>query len=417
MCTTYLAYRIITELEQQGLAELLDYPWLIRLNPNIPAKTRGNGAVALHLRCKSNINKIKEIIIDKIEQLAVLEDEQTHPGVVFLEGNIPRELHEFYWKAVREVVSIEDAIRLCEQLGIEYYCWKLGRGIIGALAAVGAVLDDWTYELLVYRALKDGKRPRRISPLSVYRMDAATFPQTFDNIDYEHGTVLIAPRGPDPVLCGIRGEEPEVLQQAFALLEFHEPVEGWIIFRTNQATDHHLVRKQIKDVRQYDNVILVGRVASWPRVLPGGHVLFELEDGTGKIACIAYRETGKKFRKIVQALGPGDIVEVYGSVASYPGTVNLEKLKVLRLAKIYKEQNPRCPKCGARMHSLGKNKGFKCRNCGYTAKLEKERIELQREIAEGFYDVAPDARRHISKPVLRFGREKWLEHRRSTCSS
>ena len=42
MCTTFLAYVIVDGLLARGAA-FLDYPRLVRLNPNIPWKTRGNG--------------------------------------------------------------------------------------------------------------------------------------------------------------------------------------------------------------------------------------------------------------------------------------------------------------------------------------------------------------------------------------
>ena len=46
MCTTFLAYKIVEYLKKEH-TEFLDYPYLIRFNPNIPWKTRGNGAVAI----------------------------------------------------------------------------------------------------------------------------------------------------------------------------------------------------------------------------------------------------------------------------------------------------------------------------------------------------------------------------------
>ena len=49
MCTTFLAYKIVDLLKKQE-TEFLDFPKLIRFNPNIPWKTRGNGAVSLKLR-------------------------------------------------------------------------------------------------------------------------------------------------------------------------------------------------------------------------------------------------------------------------------------------------------------------------------------------------------------------------------
>ena len=43
-CTTWLATEIIRELQE---FDLIGHPRLVRLNPNVPWKTRGNGAVAL----------------------------------------------------------------------------------------------------------------------------------------------------------------------------------------------------------------------------------------------------------------------------------------------------------------------------------------------------------------------------------
>ncbi|MFO1535851.1 MAG: hypothetical protein ABR586_09320, partial [Thermoplasmatota archaeon] len=45
-CTTHLAFRVLLELPRLALAGL---PRLVRLNPNVPWKTRGNGAVVLPL--------------------------------------------------------------------------------------------------------------------------------------------------------------------------------------------------------------------------------------------------------------------------------------------------------------------------------------------------------------------------------
>src|SRR5581483_2560409 len=48
-CTTHLGFKVAEHLKKMGV-ELVDYPLLIRLNPNIPWKTRGNGAVCLRLK-------------------------------------------------------------------------------------------------------------------------------------------------------------------------------------------------------------------------------------------------------------------------------------------------------------------------------------------------------------------------------
>src|SRR2546427_234208 len=45
MCTTFLATEIVRDLTADF--DLIGYPRLVRLNPNIPWKTRGNGAICL----------------------------------------------------------------------------------------------------------------------------------------------------------------------------------------------------------------------------------------------------------------------------------------------------------------------------------------------------------------------------------
>ncbi|MEK6851015.1 MAG: DNA-binding protein, partial [Candidatus Thermoplasmatota archaeon] len=46
LCTTWLATEFVREFRDW---DLLGYPRLVRLNPNVPWKTRGNGAICLRL--------------------------------------------------------------------------------------------------------------------------------------------------------------------------------------------------------------------------------------------------------------------------------------------------------------------------------------------------------------------------------
>ena len=52
-CTTHFASLLVEELDKI-VEKWLDYPNLIRLNPNIPYRTRGNGAVALRFTVDSS---------------------------------------------------------------------------------------------------------------------------------------------------------------------------------------------------------------------------------------------------------------------------------------------------------------------------------------------------------------------------
>ena len=52
------------------------------------------------------------------------------------------------------------------------------------------------------------------------------------------------------------------------------------------------------------------------------------------------------------------------------------------------------------MESEGKEKGFRCKRCKTKAK-EKVRVEIERDVELGYYEVPPCARRHLSKPLIR----------------
>ena len=120
--------------------------------------------------------------------------------------------------------------------------------------------------------------------------------------------------------------------------------------------------------------------------------------------CAAFEPT-KEFRHTVRKLVAGDVVTVSGSVKS--GTLNLEKLYVNQTAAVFELGNPVCPSCGKRMKSAGVGQGFRCRKC--RTKLtnttagdgENARVEVEREIGEGWYEVPPCARRHLAKPLVR----------------
>ena len=84
MCTTYITCVIISKLKDCGF-NITEYPLLIRLNPFVRFKTRGNGATSFKLELKSlkEVNEVKKIVLENVQELSVLEDDRTNPGVVF----------------------------------------------------------------------------------------------------------------------------------------------------------------------------------------------------------------------------------------------------------------------------------------------------------------------------------------------
>jgi tRNA(Ile2)-agmatinylcytidine synthase len=397
MCTTYLAAVLAERLSPFGIH---GYPRLIRLNPNIKYKTRGNAALCLVLE-NGPVEEVEKAVVGAVEEYARFEAEDTNPGIVIHQGSVPDEVKAFALRVVRDVVEIEDAALLAERCGMRVRRFKNGRGIIGALAAIGLDLYDHTYELLAYRMPENYDKPRQLDNESVYRMDAATYPDTWDNVDMRNKVIVFSPHTPDPVLYGIRGNDPDVLLKAQKMLE-SEAVERSQIFITNQGTDMHLLKANISETRNDRSYILRGFVFLEPHAIEGGHVFFEIEQTGVSIECAAFEPT-KNFREVVKKLVKGDEVRVYGSVKD--DTVNLEKLEVIKLAEQYKKMPPKCPACGRSMESVGKDKGYRCRKCG-TRRASPVYEKINRDLELGLYEVPPSARRHLARQIIRI-KEPW----------
>jgi len=280
------------------------------------------------------------------------------------------------------------------------------------LAAVGETLtDDHTYELIAYRTPKNRGTPRRIDAASVVKMNEKTKPLTFNNVDPESGRILITPHGPDPILYGIRGETATAVKRAHKMVRTDEPVERWTIFRTNHGTDAHLRQvASIDEIHPFNPVIVKGVVSKAPSIIPRRHVVFAINDETGQVDCAAYEPTGE-LRKTAQQLLVGDAIEAQGGVRSAsrkrPMTVNLEKVKILKLAPKISLQNPVCSHCGKRMKSMGTGQGFRCPKCGFrSAELKKSIVEKDRGLMKRLYVTSPRSQRHLTKPLSRYGLEK-----------
>jgi len=412
-CTTYVAALLVEKLQKLNV-NFIDYPNLIRLNPNVPWKTRGNAALCLRIQYNENVeDKIKETAISTVEEHADLKFKGTDPGIVFFKKAKPtKEVKIFAKNAITGIVSLKEALKLLKKFEAEALGFKMCRGIIGGLAAVGeAFQGDHTYEILAYRVPENYGLKRRVDEASIFEMDRVTAPYTFNNVDPEKGRIIITPRGPDPILFGIRGETPEIVKKAFEMVKPLEPVERWVIFRTNQGTDAHLKRfEKLSEIKPYHPVVARGTLAANPKIIPRRHVIFSLKDESAQVDCAAYEPTGV-LRNVARKLIVGDYVEVYGGVRApsqnRPLTINLEKIRLLKLAPKIVYHNPICPKCGKRLKSMGKNKGFRCEKCGlrYTD-LGKVEVKVKREIRKGLYITSTRSQRHLTKPFRRYGMEK-----------
>ncbi|WP_128476805.1 tRNA(Ile)(2)-agmatinylcytidine synthase [Halorussus pelagicus] len=419
MCTTYLAAEIADRVSAEAAVER---SLLVRLNPAVEHKTRGNAALAVHT--DADPETAFEIAREEVAAVAETDDPRTNPGLVVAPESpeeVPDSVAEFACEAVRDRLAVADAEELIETAGYRSAGWKVGRGKIGALAAVGAwaafgggddarpatdegdsggvARADWTYECISYRDPERVGTPREVDAESVFDAATAAYPAAWDTVDRETGELVCVPHTPGPILHGIRGDDPETVREVAEAIE-SEPVSHRALFVTNQGTDAHLRDGAIGEVEDGRAYRVEGTVADAPETRRGGHVFFELADpeSDAEIRCAAFEPT-KRFRDRVRALRPGDRIAACGEVSD--GTLKLEKFAVRELNRT-ELATPDCPDCGRSMKSAGTGQGYRCRDCKTSADGKVE-CEVERELAVGWYEVPPEARRHIAKPLIRGG--------------
>ncbi|QKY20693.1 DUF1743 domain-containing protein [Halolamina sp. CBA1230] len=403
MCTTYLAARIAERIAAAGGS--IDERLLIRLNPAVERKTRGNAALAIHTDLDAD--HAAEIAREELEPLAETDDPRTSPGLVVADcdpDEVPAAVTAFARNAVREFHDLDDALALADDTGFETAGWTGGHGRIGALAAVGAAgaFDEWTYELIAYREFDRCGTPREVDEASLFAAAEDAYPAAWDTVDRVEDEAVCVPSAPGPILYGIRGDDPEALREVAGGID-SEPVERTALFRTNQGTDAHLRAADVADLTALDDggayrVDCV--VAGEPETREGGHVFVPIRGVESRLTIDAAAfEPTKRFRHRVRALRPGDELTVCGEVSS--GTLKLEKFAVRGLDRTAL-RNPKCPDCETTMSSAGRNQGYRCRDCGTSAPGKVE-TEVDRDLERGWYEVPPCARRHVAKPLVRGG--------------
>jgi tRNA(Ile2)-agmatinylcytidine synthase len=420
MCTSYAAHRIAERIACAGGA--VDRVVLVRLNPAVEHKTRGNAALAVH--ADVGVETALSAAVAVVTEGARVGDPNTHPGVVAAPddpADVPDAVADFAREAVRDHHAIDDAAAIAGRAGYETETWGNGRGRIGALAAVGAWRafggrgGDWTYEQIVYRERARRGTPRDVDVDSVFAAADRHYPHAWDTVDRVEGETVCVPHTPGPILYGIRGEDPETVRAAAADIE-SEPIAAVRTFVTNQGTDAHLRDASIPAVEEARSYRVTGTVVDPPRTREGGHVFFvvaEFDTGTDpdpgtiraveipderRLRCVAFEPT-KRFRDRVGNLRVGDRITVCGELGE--GTLKLEKFAVWD-PRTFELATPDCPDCGRSMESAGADQGYRCRDCSTTAP-GKVRRPVERDLTVGWYEVPPCARRHLARPLVRGG--------------
>lgn len=414
MCTTYLAFRLVDSLRKDRDVSFVDYPRLVRFNPNIPWKTRGNGAVGLCIRVygkdkgslEAKLDSLKKLVRRMVKKYSDTEN-GANPGLVFYQNErIPAEFQELSKSSLWQLVSRSSVKRFVKKHNIESYYHGNGQGLVGALGVIGYSFADHTLELLRYRTKKMFGKKRNIPTDIVKRMQEKTWPHTFNSYDSKKHRIMIAPHGPDPVLYGIRGEDAGTLVSASKMVNPKESDAGYMIFKTNQGTGAHLENQlDVNSMKPYMSGYVVGMVSTIPQIRTGRHVFFSVTSGGKEIPCAVYRETG--LATVALELVIGDVIRVGGGIRKAskknPHTLNVEYIFTERLKEIKKQTNPLCVSCNKRMKSKGKNQGFECVKCKKKAPAKTDFVQTRRLVEKQLYMPATSAHRHLTRPPQRIG--------------
>ena len=342
-CTTWVLTELLALAREEEI-DLLGEPRLVRLNPNIPWKTRGNAALSARFgRGEEPRRRLGEIdgkaiwsfragrslrlrdaarfrtaAWERVLAGSRLDDPGTDPAMVAADRRLPASL---YWRAVREVVPVDAVRSLLKAQGVWWRTHGSSRGLVGASASIAWPGHHPTWELSSYRGEARIGRSRRIDVESV-RAAARHYPALFLCHDARTRRLLVAPHTACPVLYGLRAPQPGPLFRARRLVR-SEPIDRWVLFRTNQATGDHLDWRTAEAIGPYRSARVRATVSSGPEVLAGGHVrLSLLGDDGGSLACLAFEPT-KTLPRVAASLVPGDLVIVWGSRQADP-TFRLE---------------------------------------------------------------------------------------------
>jgi len=376
-CTTKSAHDLIQRLPPyvrvQGLR-------LVRLWPFAPGRTRGNAAVAMELHCDDVSALLTHLNREWEEHLQPLKgalssshhsDRHQHPadpGMVWFDSPPSP---SFYLDAVRSLVDLGSVPTATRAWG--------GEGRIGATAAVAWPSKNATYEAIAWRS-NGSTGPRMVDASALNCVDQMK--GTFLSRDPRNGSSLVAPRGPSPVLFGVRATTSEVAGHAATVIAeglYTEPLEDWRCFETNQASGDHLDGSVVAQVMS---------VEVHPK---RKHARLMTDAGP----MVAYAESGD-VNRLARWLKAGDAIESRG-LTDRTGTLHIEQLR-LQSARPRGKSRPPCPQCGRRMKSMGQQQGLRCPACKHRSPKGWVDVASVPPFT-GWVEPPANARRHLAKPL------------------
>jgi tRNA(Ile2)-agmatinylcytidine synthase len=401
-CTTHVALEVWRRLASYGVR---GGPRLVRLNPNVPYKTRGNGALCLDLGHgvghprraavargvdlwayaeiqEPSEREAQEIFETARDVIGSLRSDGSNTGLVILSNPPAASVYE---AAVAGHVASPGPVA-----GARVATWGNGRGLLGAVAAAAWPARRGSYELIAYREPSRRGTKRALS-LEIGRELDAKAPNSFDNWDPEHGHLRVAPASPCPILAGVRGTDAPELTGVLPLLDA-EPIESWALFVTNQGSGDHLQPRPLGSLRRFDAALVRAHVRGDPQTKPGGHVFVPIEQDGAQAIAAAYEPT-KGLRAAARTLREGDVVMLEAAIHEDPRILALEALQVVaptpRRAVV-----TRC-ECGGAAPSKGRRSKPVCARCGHEG-LQALRQE-PRDLG-GRVTAPACVRRHLATP-------------------
>ena len=300
--------------------------------------------------------------MENIEPLTGIISESHHsdreqfpaePGMVLFDQQ-PRE--EIYWSTVQSEQTYTDG------------GWQWGgHGRIGATAACAWRENSVTWEGIAWR-----KSERYVSPTAIIEIDS--WPETFLCRDPRSTRGLVAPRGPCPVMFGVRTTSKDSCEKATKFLcdaKDTAPIIASRVFATNQASGDHITHVEKCTVLTID-------------MRKGGHV--EINN-----KLLSFHDGGP-VNEVAQWIQVGDEIEYMG--LEFEGMVHLEAVKLVNSTT---KERPFC-ECGTRMKSMGKEQGLRCPSC--KSKIpDKWEISPRKPPHEGWVQPPSDKRRHLAKDL------------------
>ena len=293
--------------------------------PFAAQRTRGNASLSVEIHSDESI----------IEWL----DDYSKTEILPLKGQISESNH-----SERQQFPSDPGMTLFEEQPNEEFYWKAVRGEV-TFYEVGTNGEEKV--VLVQQLLVHGEQEHQLGKVLRRVNERFVSQDALELVDNLEGTFLcrdprtnrglISPRGPCPVMFGVRATSKSIADKATEILVQNSgPTLGSRVFKTNQATGDH--------IESTHNSIIETK-----EILRGGHVVLNEN-------IIAFSDSGD-LNTLAQWLEVGDSIEWMG--LEHENQFHLEALNITNSTH---RCRPLC-ECGTRMKSMGSGQGVRCPKC------------------------------------------------------